>query len=54
MLDLWGMRSTPSLPSLPGPFWPGVVPPDSVLCKTELFEIELFFLIELICVLVLN
>ena len=25
MLELWGMRSTPSLPSLPGPFWPGVV-----------------------------
>ena len=24
-LELWGMRSTPSLPSLPGPLWPGVV-----------------------------
>ena len=22
------MRSTPSLPSLPGPLWPGVVTPD--------------------------
>ena len=28
MLELWGMRSTPSLPSLPGPLWPRVVAPD--------------------------
>ena len=28
MLDLWRMRSTPSLPSLPGPLWPGVIAPD--------------------------
>ena len=28
MLELWGMRSTPSLPSLPDPLWPGVVVPD--------------------------
>ncbi len=28
MLELWGMRSTSSLPSLPGPLWPGVVAPD--------------------------
>ena len=28
MLELWGMQSTPSLPSLPGPLWPGVVAPD--------------------------
>ena len=28
MLELWGMRSIPSLPSLPGPLWPGVVAPD--------------------------
>ena len=28
MLDLWGMQSTPSLPSLPGPLWPRVVTPD--------------------------
>ena len=31
MLELWGMRSTPSLPSLPGPLWPGVVAPDKAL-----------------------
>ena len=28
MLGLWGVRSTPSLPSPPGPLWPSVVAPD--------------------------
>ena len=28
MLELWEMRSTPLLPSLPGPPWSGVVAPD--------------------------
>ena len=28
MLELWGMRSTPLLPSLPGPLYPGLVAPD--------------------------
>ena len=31
MLELWGMQSTPSLTSLPGPIWPGLVAPDRVL-----------------------
>ena len=31
VLELWRMRSTPSLPSLPGPLWPGVVAPDRAL-----------------------
>ena len=31
MLELWGIRSTPSLPLLPGPLWPGVVAPDRAL-----------------------
>ena len=31
MLELWGMLSTPSLLSLPGPLWPGVIAPDRVL-----------------------
>ena len=31
VLELWGMRSTPSLPSLPDPLWPGVIAPDRVL-----------------------
>ena len=41
MLELWGMRSTPSLPSLLGPLWHGVVAPDRVLymSKIKLFEI---------------
>ena len=28
MLEFWGMRSIPSLSSLPGPLWPGVLAPD--------------------------
>ena len=28
MLELWGMQSTPLLPSLLGPLWHGVVAPD--------------------------
>ena len=31
MLKLLGMRSTASLPPLPGPLWLGVVAPDRVL-----------------------
>ena len=30
-LELWGMKSTPSLPSLPGLLWIGEVAPDRVL-----------------------
>ena len=45
MLELWGMRSTPSLPLLPGPLWLGVVAPDRVLSMGQ---------IELNSVLMLN
>ena len=31
MLGPWGIRSTPSLPLLPDPLWPGVVAPDRAL-----------------------
>ena len=31
MLGFWGIRSTPSLPLLPGSHWPGVVAPDRAL-----------------------
>ena len=31
ILELWGMRSTPSLPLLPGSLWLGVVAPDKRL-----------------------
>ena len=34
MLELWGMRNTPSLPLLPGPLWPGLVVPD----KAPIYE----------------
>ena len=53
MLDFRGMRSSSSMPLIPGPLWFGVVISDMgqiellyikivYLCKTELFEIELF------------
>ena len=31
MLDIWGLRTTPSLPSLPGPLYPRQVAPARVL-----------------------
>ena len=33
MQVLWGIRSTPSLPLLTGPLWPGMVAPDMALSK---------------------
>ena len=45
MLELCGMWSTPTLPSLPGPLWLGVVAPDRVLSMSQT---------ELNCVLKLN
>ena len=45
MRELWEMQSTPLLPSLPGPLWPGVVAPDQVLSMGQ---------VELNCVLMLN
>ena len=45
MLELWGMRSTPSLPSLPCSLRTGIVIPDRVLSMGQ---------IELNCVLMLN
>ena len=45
MLELGGMLSTPSLPSLLSPFWLGVVAPDRVLSMGQ---------IQLNCVLMLN
>ncbi len=36
MLEPWGMRSTSSLTSLPGPLWPGVVAPDRALCMGKI------------------
>ena len=45
MVKLWGMWSTPSLPSLPGPLWPGMITPERILYIGQ---------IELYCVLMLN
>ena len=36
MVELWGVQSTPSLPSLPGPLWHGVVVPDRVLSMGQI------------------
>ena len=48
MLELWGMQSTPLLPSLPSPLWPEVVAPDKGsiygLNRTKpWFEFTVFF-----------
>ena len=45
MLELWGMRSTPSLLSRPSQLWLGMVAPERVLSMSQ---------IELNCVLMLN
>ena len=45
ILWLWGMLSTPLLPSLPGPLWRGVVATDWVLPMSQ---------IELYCIHMLN
>ena len=39
------MQSTPSLPLLPGPLWPGVVAPDRVLSmrQKERFDISTLY-----------
>ena len=34
-LELWGIGSIPSLPSLPGPLLPWVVTPDGVLSMSQ-------------------
>ena len=36
MLELWGMRSAPSLLSLPGLFWAGVGAPDRDLSMDQI------------------
>ena len=46
MLELWGMQSTLSLPSLLGPLWPGVVAPDRAALSMDQMQLN--------CVLKLN
>ena len=45
MVELWGLRSNPSVQSLPSPLWPGVVASDRVRSIGQ---------VELNCVLTLN
>ena len=44
MLELWGVQSTPLLPSLPGPLWFGMVALDKVL---SMGQIELDYMLML-------
>ena len=44
LLELWGMHSTPSLPSLPGSLCLGMIAPDRVLSMSQ---IELNFILML-------
>ena len=41
-LKIWRMLSTPSMPLLPGPIWPGMVAPKNVLSigDIETFDIK--------------
>ena len=45
MLELWGMRSTPSLLSLSDPLWPGVVAPDRILSMGQI-ELNYVFMLN--------
>ena len=44
MLELWGMQSTPSLPSVPDPLWPRVVVPNRVLSMGQIEQNCVFML----------
>ena len=43
MQELWEIKNTPLLPSLPGPLWLGVVAPDTVLSMGQT-EIQTMYL----------
>ena len=47
MLELCVMQSTPSLSSLPGPLWPGLVAPDRFLSQDQI-ELKCIFMLNLI------
>ena len=40
MLEVWEMRGTLSLPSLPGPFWPEVIASDRVLFMDQMEQFD--------------
>ena len=58
MLEIWGMRSTSSLLSLPGTLCPGVIAFDKGLIywlnRTKLWFLEFTVFLHLNCVLMLN
>ena len=45
ILELWGMRSSPSSPSLPGPLWPTMVAPDTALFMGQI-ELNFVFMLN--------
>ena len=46
MLELWGMRSTLSVPLLPGSLWHRVVAPDRVLLSMDQIELNCVFMLN--------
>ena len=48
MLELCGMQSTASLPSLPSPLWRGVVAPEMVLSMRQI-EVNCVLMLHCIC-----
>ena len=58
MLEFWGMWSTPLLPSLPGPLWPGVVAADKGpiygLNRTKLWFLKFTVFFHLNCMFMLK
>ena len=46
-VGLWGILSTSSFPSLPGPLWPGVVVPDRAISMGQI-ELNCAFMLNLI------
>ena len=54
MLNLWGMRSIPLLPELPGPVWLGVAASNRVISIGQIelkcvFKLNRIFLNKTIC-----
>ena len=54
MVELWGMQSTPSLPLLLGPLWPGVIAPDRVLSMGQIEQNVYLCYWYLNCILMQN
>ena len=58
ILELCGMQSTPSLPSLPGPLWPEVVVPEKGpvygLNRAKRWFLDFTVFLHLNCVFMLN